>query len=205
MPRSGSDFGREHLRSLGRRLRELRGARSWSLKRLSAECGVSVAAIQKIESGDTNPNLLTVLAIADVLGESVDRLVAASRKASQISNVVRGALPLRSLGASTLPALDHPRVKGRLIALAGRASLEKVRDSQGRCIVRLRPRRFAAPAVSRWDVGRIGHRGFHPRDGRFADRMEQPADASQRDPLRCRPAHGFIDILDNRHSRHEER
>ena len=82
MGRLSSDFGREHLRSLGRRLRELREARSWSLKRLSAESGVSVAAIQKIESGDTNPNLLTVLAIADVLGESVDRLVVASRKAS---------------------------------------------------------------------------------------------------------------------------
>jgi transcriptional regulator with XRE-family HTH domain len=124
LARSSSDFGREHLRSLGRRLRELREARSWSLKRLSAESGVSVAAIQKIESGETNPNLLTVLAIADVLGESVDRLVAASRKASQVSNVVRGSLPLRTLGAPTLPALDHPRIKSRLIALAGRASLE---------------------------------------------------------------------------------
>jgi len=124
LARSSSDFGREHLRLLGRRLRELREARSWSLKRLSAESCVSVAAIQKIESGETNPNLLTVLAIADVLGESVDRLVAASRKESQVSNVVRGSLPLRTLGASTLPALDHPRIKSRLIALAGRASLE---------------------------------------------------------------------------------
>jgi len=122
--RSSSDFGREHLRSLGRRLRELREARSWSLKRLSAESGVSVAAIQKIESGDTNPNLLTVLAIADVLGEAVDRLVAASRKASQVSNVVRGSLPVRKLGSLNLPALDHPRIRSRLIALAGRTSLE---------------------------------------------------------------------------------
>ena len=63
--RSSGDFGREHLRSLGRRLRELREARSWSLKRLSSESGVSIAAIQKIESGETNPNLLTVLSIAD--------------------------------------------------------------------------------------------------------------------------------------------
>jgi DNA-binding XRE family transcriptional regulator len=105
-------------------LRELREARSWSLKRLSAESGVSVAAIQRIESGETNPNLLTVLAIADVLGESVDRLIAASLKASQIRNVVRGSLPVRTLGSSTLPALDHPRIKSRLIALAGRTSLE---------------------------------------------------------------------------------
>jgi transcriptional regulator with XRE-family HTH domain len=125
LARSSSDFNREHLRSLGRRLRELREARSWSLKRLSTESGVSVAAIQKIESGGTNPNLLTVLAIADVLGESVDRLVAASRKASQISNVVRGTLPARTLGSAALPALDHPRIKSRLIALAGRTSLER--------------------------------------------------------------------------------
>jgi transcriptional regulator with XRE-family HTH domain len=123
--RSSSDFGREHLRSLGRRLRELREARSWSLKRLSAESGVSIAAIQKIESGETNPNLLTVLAIADVLGESVDRLVAVSRKASQISNVVRGTLPARSLSSISLPSLDRPRIKSRLIALPGRSSLER--------------------------------------------------------------------------------
>ena len=124
MGRPSKDFGREHLRSLGRRLRELREARSWSLKRLSRESGVSLAAIQKIESGESNPNLLTVLAIADVLGESVDRLVAASRRASQISNVVRGPLPVRTLGFSSLPALDRPRIKSRVIALAGRTSLE---------------------------------------------------------------------------------
>ena len=125
MGRSSSDFGREHLRSLGRRLRELREARSWSLKRLSSESGVSIAAIQKIESGETNPNLLTVLAIADVLGESVDRLVAVSRKASQISNVVRGTLPARRLSSISLSSLDRPRIKSRLIALPGRSSLER--------------------------------------------------------------------------------
>ena len=125
MGRSSSDFGREHLRSLGRRLRELREARSWSLKRLSAESGVSVAAIQKIESGETNPNLLTVLAIADVLGELVDRLVAVSRKASQVSNVVRGTLPARPLSSISLPSLDRPLITSRVIALAGRASLDQ--------------------------------------------------------------------------------
>lgn len=121
--RSDSDFGREHLRSLGFCLRKLREARSWSLKRLSTECGVSVAAIQKIESGETNPNLLTVLAIADVLGESVDRLVELSRRASRISNVQRGQLPAKPLGSSPLTSLDRSRMEGCLIALAGRSSL----------------------------------------------------------------------------------
>jgi transcriptional regulator with XRE-family HTH domain len=120
-----SDFGSEQLRSLGRRLRTLREARSWSLKRLSVESGVSVAAVQKIESGETKPSLLTALAIADALGESVDRLIAASRKASRISHAVRGNLPMCNLGAEPLPSLDHPRIKSRLIALAPRASLNR--------------------------------------------------------------------------------
>ena len=47
-PRETAAFQREHLRSFGRRLRHLRKARSWSLKRLSAESGISIAAIQKI-------------------------------------------------------------------------------------------------------------------------------------------------------------
>jgi transcriptional regulator with XRE-family HTH domain len=124
LARLTSDFRREHLRSLRRRLRTLREARRWSLKRLSVESGVSVAAIQKIESGETNPSLLTVMAIADVLGESVDRLVAASRKASEINHVVRGTLPVRTTGAALLPAIDQARIKSRLIALPARASLD---------------------------------------------------------------------------------
>jgi transcriptional regulator with XRE-family HTH domain len=124
--RPNSDFSREHLRSVGRRLRSLREARRWSLKRLASESGVSIAAIQKIESGESNPSLLTVLAIAEVLGEAVDRLVAVSRKASQISHVVRGASPERPLGSIALPALHHPRIKSRLIALAARSSLGDV-------------------------------------------------------------------------------
>ncbi len=126
MVKSSSDFRREHLRSVGRRLRLLREARRWSLKRLAGESGVSIAAIQKIESGESNPSLLTVLAIAEVLGESVDRLVAASRKASQLNQVVRGVLPERPLGAIALPAPHHPRIKSRLIALTARASLDNI-------------------------------------------------------------------------------
>ena len=126
MVRSSSDFGREHLRSVGRRLRLLREARRWSLKRLAGESGVSIAAIQKIETGESNPSLLTVLAITEILGESVDRLVAASRRANQLSHVVRGASPERPLGSIALPALHHPRIKSRLIALAARSSLDEI-------------------------------------------------------------------------------
>lgn len=125
MARSTNNFGREHLRFLGRQLRTLREARTWSLKRLSVESGVSIAAIQKIESGETNPSLLTAMVIADALGESVDRLVAASRRANEIRDVARGNLPVRGIGATMLPSLDQARLRSRLIALSARASLDR--------------------------------------------------------------------------------
>ena len=58
MARGNTGFGRKHLRSLGRRLRQLREACSGSLQRLSAESRVSVAAIQKIEAGEASPSLI---------------------------------------------------------------------------------------------------------------------------------------------------
>ena len=94
-------------------------------QKVSTESGVSVAAIQKIESGETNPNLLTVLAIADALGEAVDRLVATSRRAIQTNNAQRGPLPARRVGSAPLLSIDHSRLESRLIALAGRSSLKR--------------------------------------------------------------------------------
>jgi transcriptional regulator with XRE-family HTH domain len=89
---------------LGRRIRNLRDARKWSLKHLSGNCGVSIAAIQKIEAGAANPSLLTVIAIIEVLGESVDQLISASRKLDRTVNVVRGTLDLKSSGCTDLSA-----------------------------------------------------------------------------------------------------
>lgn len=125
MERGTTGFGREHLRSLGRRLRHLRETRSWSLKRLSAESNISIAAIQKIESGGANPSLLTVLAIAEVLGEPVDRLIAESRKASRTVNVVRGILPVGTAGTVQLePRLTRPRINSQVIAIPARNRMD---------------------------------------------------------------------------------
>lgn len=124
-PRETAGFQREHLRSFGRRLRQLREARSWSLKRLSAESGISVAAIQKIESGEANPSLLTVLAVAEVLGEPVDRLIGDSRQAGRAVKVVRGSLPQRGAPVQALSSdLLEPRLQSRVMVLPARAALE---------------------------------------------------------------------------------
>lgn len=115
------------MRSLGRRLRELREARSWSLKRIAMESGISVAAIQKIEVGDTNPSLLTVLSLAETLGEPVDRLIASSRAPSSAVTVTRGPLPDASADLAT--DLAQPRMGGKLIVLPARRALDNIEIS----------------------------------------------------------------------------
>ena len=79
MTHSAPGFGNEDLRALGQRLRQLREQRQWSLKRLATESDVSVAAIRKIELGQSNPSLLTVLSLIEALGEPIDRLISAAR------------------------------------------------------------------------------------------------------------------------------
>lgn len=108
-----ASFRREHLKSFGRRLRQLREARSWSLKRLAAESGVSVAAIQKIEAGEASPSLLTILTVVDVLGEPLDRLIADSRQAEKAVKVVRGSLPK---GGAAVQALSDGLAEGVMAA-----------------------------------------------------------------------------------------
>lgn len=118
-------FGEEQLRSLGRRLRQLREARNWSLKKLAAESGVSVAAIQKIEVGDANPSLLTVLAITEVLGEPVDRLINASREAGRTVSLVRGTLPMRTGEAAGLTGdLAKPLMEAYLIPVGAQETVD---------------------------------------------------------------------------------
>jgi len=116
-----ASFGEEQLRSLGRRLRQLREARNWSLKKLASESGISIAAIQKIEVGEANPSLLTVLAITEVLGEPVDRLIDASRELGAAVNHVRGTLPARAQEAMALATeLANPQMEAHFIPVASK-------------------------------------------------------------------------------------
>jgi len=122
--RGGAGFGADELRALGRELRRLRISRDWSLKRMATESGVSVAAIQKIESGGTNPSLLTVLSLAEALGQPLDDLVAASRKALKVVALVQGGLARRpdTVSDLSLPMTDR-NMSAKLIALSPNAEL----------------------------------------------------------------------------------
>lgn len=111
-------FGRDHLRAVGHRIRQLRETRNWSLKDLAAKSGVSVAAIQKIESGVANTSLLTVFSLSDALEEPVDRLVQASLLEARITKSVHVAIPRRPANGIDLTGeLAEARLRARVVVL----------------------------------------------------------------------------------------
>lgn len=110
------------MAALGRRLRALREARQWSLKQLGGASGVSVTAIRNIERGQSNPSLMTIMALVDCLGVSIDQLIADAQSAAVQINVTRHA---PAGGAEAVGAnrdltgdLDAPAMRAALRDLA---------------------------------------------------------------------------------------
>ncbi|MEM9684961.1 MAG: XRE family transcriptional regulator [Pseudomonadota bacterium] len=118
MTQIAAGFGDEDLRVLGQRLRHLREQRQWSLKRLAEESTVSVAAIRKIELGQSNPSLLTILSLSDALGESIDRLVSAARDGEVRVTLTRGA----SGQSDRTRDLAEPAMRCSVVELGSRRS-----------------------------------------------------------------------------------
>ena len=115
-------FGRSELRAVGRRLRLHRVAKGWSLKRLSEISGVSVAAIRKVELGESNPGLLTVLALLEALDKPVDRLIGEIVERERSIHLVRADARGRAVagGAKTVPlsaGLGRAAMAGRYVRL----------------------------------------------------------------------------------------
>lgn len=66
----------EEPASLASIVRRLRDARHWSAVALARRCGLSREVIGRIERGESqNPNMHTLLALADAFGVSVDALM----------------------------------------------------------------------------------------------------------------------------------
>lgn len=60
----------------GRRLKQLRKKAGWSQQKLAEEAGLSYNVITKIEQGAAkNPNIQTMVKLADAFGISLDELV----------------------------------------------------------------------------------------------------------------------------------
>ena len=62
----------EHFAML--RIRQLRERKGVSLRELARRSGVGVATLSRIESGEANPRLSTLLLLADALGVFVRKL-----------------------------------------------------------------------------------------------------------------------------------
>src|SRR5262245_43946091 len=117
MTKKDGAFARAQLRDLGRQIRLLRDRRGLSLNQLASQSGVSVTGIRNIELGRANPGLLTVVAILDVLGVSLDEIVGLARRAGKNVSVSRAP------GSRVAPLQRHvsevyqPSMRGRVVTL----------------------------------------------------------------------------------------
>ena len=75
----------EHIVSkLGEKIKYLRTEKSLSLKDLSERCGISAAAIHKIESNGIIPTITTMMKIADSLGRDVNYFIEQAKEDTDV-------------------------------------------------------------------------------------------------------------------------
>lgn len=104
--------------ALGQPLRQLRIGRKWSLRRLAAESGISVAAIQRIETGAAHGRLATVLALTEAMGEPIERVVDLVQMRKQQRNWVHVAVPRRpNLEVDLTADLREPQLRSSVVVV----------------------------------------------------------------------------------------
>jgi transcriptional regulator with XRE-family HTH domain len=117
---SGSPgFGHAQMTNLGRQIRKLRERRGWALKDLSQASNVSVTALQRLEKGDTNPGLLTLVGVLDAFGVSLDHVIRLAREGSGSVQIVRardGSQRARFV-EQTVGEIANGQLRARLLAL----------------------------------------------------------------------------------------
>ena len=66
---------RRAVRALARRLRKERNDRSWTIEEAAEHFGVEPMTIHRLETGDSNPTLATLVSVAGALGLTVSELL----------------------------------------------------------------------------------------------------------------------------------
>jgi transcriptional regulator with XRE-family HTH domain len=66
---------KERLKEFGENLKRIRTRKGYSLRALSYECAIDFSDIAKIERGEVNPTLLTLLQLAHALQITPDELL----------------------------------------------------------------------------------------------------------------------------------
>ena len=121
------------LPTVGTPLRRLREEKNWSLRRLAAESGVSVAAIQRIEIGAASGRLSTVMALTEALGAPLESLVDLVHARGHSRSWVQVMVPKRPLGEVDLTGdLRDPELRSTLVVVRAGARLLYAADAAGR-------------------------------------------------------------------------
>ena len=117
MTKKDGAFARAQLRDLGRQIRLLRDRRGLSLNQLARQSGVSVTGIRNIELGRANPGLVTVVAILDVLGMSLDEIVGLARRAGKTVSISRAPARRQATLQRHVSEIYQPSMRGRIVTL----------------------------------------------------------------------------------------
>jgi transcriptional regulator with XRE-family HTH domain len=114
-------------RVIGERVRRLRTQRGWSLSSLAVRAGLGKATLSEIESGQRNPTLETLYAIAAQLQIGLSELLTETASPSRPAPVVRG-----SAVEATLVAVYHdPTVTTEIYRLQIRPGPEQISPGHG--------------------------------------------------------------------------
>lgn len=66
---------KDYISKLGRRIKKLRTDRGLTYTEVSVRCGIDEGNIRRLERGDTNPTITTLLKIADGIGVKLSELI----------------------------------------------------------------------------------------------------------------------------------
>lgn len=65
----------DYISKLGRRIKKLRTEKGLTYTDVSVKCGIDEGNIRRLERGDTNPTITTLLKIADGIGVKLSELI----------------------------------------------------------------------------------------------------------------------------------
>lgn len=70
-----ANFNDKVLKDFGKRLQKLRLAKGFSTRKFAYEADISASSLGRLETGQTNPSLTTLLKLADALKTDLNTLV----------------------------------------------------------------------------------------------------------------------------------
>lgn len=118
----------EVMSAVGRRIRRLRQAQGLSLSELARRSNVGKATLSKIESGEANPRLETLLLLSEALRHSLGQLLAEETREVNIVRCEEGApIVADFLDARYLQKIEADG--GRIEVMAGGFRLGGVHES----------------------------------------------------------------------------